>query len=84
MHLTYHDSKPHTSEVSAAKAEGAGAPEQDEIGAELDRILTDEVVKIGGRAISGWCADEPEVVASIAFEEMWRAIRTSQKKGKSP
>jgi len=26
MHLTYHDSKPHTSEASPAKAEGAGAP----------------------------------------------------------
>ncbi len=26
MHLTYHDSKPHTSEVSAAKAEETGAP----------------------------------------------------------
>ena len=27
MHLTYHDSKRHTSEASTAKAEGAGAPE---------------------------------------------------------
>ena len=27
MHLTYRNSKPHTSEVSAAKAEEAGAPE---------------------------------------------------------
>ena len=26
MHLTYHDSKPHTSEASTAKAEEAGAP----------------------------------------------------------
>jgi len=29
MHLTYHDSKPHTSEVSTAKAEEAGAPDDD-------------------------------------------------------
>ena len=27
MHLTYHDSKPHTSEASTAKAEEAGAPD---------------------------------------------------------
>ena len=69
----------------SADSVGAGAPAHgneitdDAIQAEIDRILTDELIAVGEQAISGWVSDEPGVVATIAFEAMWRAMRTSQK-----
>jgi hypothetical protein len=43
MHLTYRDSKPHTSEVSTAKAEEAGAPE-------IEIEITPAMMEAGVRA----------------------------------
>jgi hypothetical protein len=65
-----------------APASAAGEP-IDKIKAELDKILTDEVMKAGESALIGWC-DDPDVAAYVAFKAMWMAIRTSQKKDKSP
>jgi hypothetical protein len=56
--------------------------EPDEIDRELDEMLTYEVREAGGNEIGVLLAygEDPNEVAVLAFEAMWRAIRTSQKK----
>jgi hypothetical protein len=50
---------------------------EDEIDAELDEILTDEVMEAGDTALAGWCTDS-DVAAYAAFVAMWRAIRKTR------
>ncbi len=51
--------------------------DEDKIEAELDRILTDEVMAAGERALVGWCNDA-DVAAYAAFVAMWKAMRRAE------
>jgi hypothetical protein len=77
MHLTYHDSDTHTGTASTAKVEETGAPEVE---------ITDEMIEAGERALLDiGCGDsDPSVCATVAFEAMYKVMRTSQKTDKSP
>lgn len=66
-------------DVDRVASGSTGAPEDEDIDAELDAILTDAVIDAGGKALAGWCED-PDVAAYVAFKAMWRFRRTSQKK----
>lgn len=74
MHLTYPNSDPHTSEVSTAQAEGAGAP--------ADEIEITPAMEIAGA--TRLCESYPEETGSVCTERfmarevflaMWRASR---------
>jgi hypothetical protein len=55
----------------------AKSKDEDKIEAELDRILTEEVMAAGESALAGWCND-PGVAAYAAFVAMWRAMRKAE------